>query len=67
MEIPVDTKIEGYRGLKEQLEQMWKVKYDVIPVVVEALEAVGPNLREKLQQIRYNIWSICPEELRTRY
>ncbi|XP_068190807.1 uncharacterized protein [Antennarius striatus] len=44
-------KIEKYQGLKEQLEQMWKVKVNVVPVVVGALGAVTPKLEEWLQQI----------------
>ena len=39
-------KIEKYQGLKEQLEQMWKVKASVVPVVVGALGAVTPKLGE---------------------
>ena len=37
-------KDEKYRRLKEQLEQMWKVKGSVVPVVVDALRAVTPKL-----------------------
>ena len=44
-------KVEKYQGLKEQLEQMWKVKASVVPVVVGALGAVTPKLGEWLQQI----------------
>ena len=44
-------KIEKYQGLKEQLEQMWKIKADVVPVVEGALGAVTPKLGEWLQQI----------------
>ena len=57
--VPVDSdirkkeheKIKKYQGLKEQLKQMWKVKCNEIPVVVGALGAVTPKLREWLQQI----------------
>ena len=44
-------KIEKHQGLKEQLEQMWKVKCNVIPFVVGPLGAVTPKLGEWLQQI----------------
>ena len=52
--IPADANIRKkehqevvkYQGLKEQLEQMWKVKADVVPVVVGALGAVTPKLGE---------------------
>ena len=38
--------IEKYQGLEEQLEQMWKVKCNVIPMVVGQLGAVTPKLGE---------------------
>ncbi|XP_078017068.1 uncharacterized protein LOC144458442 [Epinephelus lanceolatus] len=44
-------KVEKYQWLKEQLGQMWKVKVDVVPVVVGALGAVTPKLGEWLWQI----------------
>ncbi|XP_078022977.1 uncharacterized protein LOC144462717 [Epinephelus lanceolatus] len=44
-------KVEKYQELKEQLEQMWKVKVDVVPVVVGALRAMTPRLGEWLRQI----------------
>ena len=43
--------LRSTKGLKEQLEQMWKVKASVVPVVVGALRAVTPRLVEWLQQI----------------
>lgn len=44
-------KIEKYQGLKKQLEQMWKLKSKVVPVVIRALGAVTAKLGEWLQQI----------------
>ena len=44
-------KLEKYKGLKEELERMWKVNFKVVPVVLEALGAVTPKLEEWLQQI----------------
>lgn len=42
---------QGYQGLKEQLEQMWKVKFKVVLMVIGALDTVTPKLEEFLQQI----------------
>ncbi|KAF7659580.1 hypothetical protein LDENG_00296350 [Lucifuga dentata] len=44
-------KIKKYKGLKEELEQTWKVKSKVVPVVNGALGAVTPKLGEWLQEI----------------
>ena len=44
-------KFEKYKGLKEELERKWAVKGSVVPVVIGALGAVTPKLREWLQQI----------------
>lgn len=44
-------KMEKYQGLQKQLEQMWKGKAEVVPVVPQALAAVSPELEECLQQI----------------
>ncbi|KAF7666334.1 hypothetical protein LDENG_00110960 [Lucifuga dentata] len=43
--------LEKYQGLKEELDGIWKVKSTVVPVVIRALGAVTPKLREWLQQI----------------
>ncbi len=44
-------KIEKYQGLREELEEMWRVKSTVVPVVIRALGAVAPKLGEWLKQI----------------
>ncbi|KAF7655229.1 hypothetical protein LDENG_00059120 [Lucifuga dentata] len=44
-------KLEKYQRLKEELDQMWKVKSTVVPVVIGTLGAVTPKLGEWLQQI----------------
>lgn len=54
MAIPADSnirkheyeKIERHHSLKEQLEQLWKVKSEVVPVVIRALGAVTPKQEE---------------------
>ena len=43
--------LENYQGLKEELERTWKVKAKVVAVVIEALGAVTPKLKEWLHQI----------------
>lgn len=40
--VVVDMK---YLGLKQHLEQIWKVKSNVVPVMIEALWAVTPRLK----------------------
>lgn len=47
-------KMERHHSLKEQLEQLWKVKSEVVPVVIKALGAVTPKQEEWLQQILVN-------------
>ncbi|KAL3979255.1 annexin A1 [Sarotherodon galilaeus] len=54
--IPLNSNVEKKehdkrenRGLEEQLEQMWKVKSKVVPVVTGALGAVTLNVKEWLQ------------------
>lgn len=42
---------QGCQVLKEQLEQMWKVKFKVVLMVIGALDTVTPKLEEFLQQI----------------
>ena len=37
-------KIDKYKSLKIELEQLWKVKIMVIPVVVGALDAIADRL-----------------------
>lgn len=44
-------KLEIYQGLKEQLDDMWKLKVKVIPIVTGFLRVVTPKLEERLQQI----------------
>ena len=44
-------KIDIYQSLKIELEQLWKVKIMVIPVVVGALGAIGDRLPGWLAQI----------------
>ena len=39
-------KLEKYRGMKEELERMWKLKAKVVPVVIGSLRAVNPKLEE---------------------
>lgn len=46
-----DKKLVKYQGPKEELKKIWKVKAPVVPVVVGALGAVTPRLREWLLQI----------------
>ncbi|KAF1377421.1 hypothetical protein PFLUV_G00200640 [Perca fluviatilis] len=46
-------KLEKYQGLREELEEMWKLKVTVVPVVIGALRAVTPRLGQwpsKLQE-----------------
>lgn len=54
--------MENYQGLKEKLESIEKVKVKVVLVVVGALGAVIPKLREWLQKISDS----CPEECNVR-
>ena len=44
-------KINKYQSLKIELEQLWKVKIMVIPVVVGVLGAIGDRLPGWLAQI----------------
>lgn len=44
-------KLEKYKGMKEELEGIWKVKVKVVPVVVGTIKAVIPKLGEWLKQI----------------
>ena len=44
-------KIDKYQSLKIELEQLWKVKIMVIPVVVGALGAIANKLPDLLAQI----------------
>ena len=44
-------KIDKYQSLKIELEQLWKVKIMVIPVVVGALGAIADRLPGWLAQI----------------
>ena len=44
-------KIDKYQSLKIELEQVWKVKITVIPVVVGALGAIAGRLPGWLAQI----------------
>ena len=44
-------KIDKYQSLKIELEQLWKVKTMVIPVVVGALGAIAERLLGWLAQI----------------
>ncbi|XP_060796653.1 spermatogenesis-associated protein 16-like [Neoarius graeffei] len=63
--IPVDNnirqkeheKIEKYQGLKEQLEQMWKVKSKVVPVVIGALGGCDPQT-ERCPQLPLSVISL---------
>lgn len=41
-------KLKKYQGLKDRLEQMWKMKSKVIPVVIAALGTVTPKLEERV-------------------
>lgn len=58
--IPADSNIrnkehektEKDQGLKEQVEQMWKVKFKVVPVLIGRCCGLGCDpLGERLQQI----------------
>ena len=59
---PVDTnmkkkemeKISKYGGLKVELERMWGVKAEIIPVIVGGLGAVTKNLFDYLAKIPGN-------------
>lgn len=50
-------KNENYERLKEQQEQMWKVKSKMVPLVVGTLWAVTLKLEEWL----YSTVGLCPE------
>lgn len=54
-------KLEKYQGRKENLENIWKVKAIIFPVVIGALRAVTPKLEEWLYQIVGTTSDICPE------
>ena len=45
------NKIDKHQSLKNKLEQLWKVKFMVIPVVVGALGAIADRLPGLLAQI----------------
>ena len=47
----ISKKIDKYQSLKIELEQLWKVKIMVIPVVVGALGAIANRLPGWLAQI----------------
>lgn len=44
--IPADSKTEKYQELEKKLEQKWKPKGKVVPVIIAALAAVTPKLKE---------------------
>lgn len=44
--IPADRKTEKYQELEKKLEQKWKPKDKVVPVIIAALAAVTPKLKE---------------------
>ena len=55
--IPHDSNIKkrntrSWKGLREKIEKMWKVKARVMPGVFGALGAVTPKLGERLKQIQ---------------
>ncbi|KAF7653103.1 hypothetical protein LDENG_00087170 [Lucifuga dentata] len=44
-------KPEKYQGLKEELDEMWKVKSTVVTAVTGAIGALTPKVGEVLQQL----------------
>jgi hypothetical protein len=48
-------KLTKNQYLKTELQRMWKVKAEVVPVVVGALDAASPGIEKHLD----NIWSFC--------
>lgn len=52
-------KIKKYQALKEQLEQMWKLKSTVFPVEICTLGAVTPKRTHWLRQIPGTTSKVC--------
>lgn len=44
-------KLKNYQDWKEELEIIWKVKANVVPVVIKGFQTVTAKLEECLQQI----------------
>ena len=55
-------KIDKYHSLKIELEQLWKVKIMVIPVVVGALGEIADRLPGRLVQIPGTIGEVQLQE-----
>ena len=46
-----EEKVQKYQDLKLEIQRLWNVKAEVIPVVIGALGAVSTNLENHLQRI----------------
>ena len=46
-----NQKAEKYQGLKMELQRLWNISVEIVPIVVGALGAISSNLQKYLQKL----------------